>query len=457
LLSTDGLLAAPPKPQLEPLTFDLKPKAPHFSAKAKAMISIFVMGGPSQIDLFDFKPKLVELDGKDFPGEIQYDNPVQASRKVMGPGWKFRRWGKSGMQLSELIPHTGGIADDICLIRSMRTNVNNHFPSAFALNSGKALAGRATLGSWVTYGLGSVSQNLPAFVALTDPRGLPIIAGDAWGNGALPSLFQGTVARPKDPRILDLDPPRHLRGVPQEAQLALLRSLNAEYSAGHPGESDLAARMASYELAAKMQLAAKEAFDISKESKETLKLYGVDEAVTRDYGTRCLIARRLVERGVRFVQMWNNGQSWDHHGSIRTELPARCKEVDKPSAALVTDLKRRGLLDSTIVHWGGEMGRLPVIQVPLGADGMKKVGRDHNTFGFSQWVAGGGFKGGTVFGETDEFSHHAIKDVVTPEDWLTTVLNQFGLDQRKLAYKNNGREISLLDGGSGKVLKGVLA
>ena len=456
LLGRDGLLAAPPvKPPLEAENFDLLPKKPPTPAKAKAMISIFLIGGPCQISLFDYKPKLKELDGKDFPGEVQYDNPAQASRKVMGPPWKFKKYGKCGTEMAEIIPHIGGIADDICLIRSMYTGVNNHLPSMYALNCGKGVGGRASLGSWLTYGLGSESQELPAFVAMTDPRGLPLIGGENWANGPLPSLYQGTVARPREPRILNLDPPDFLKGEPQKAQLDLLRELNKEHAGDRPGESDLTARMASYELAAKMQLAAKEAFDITKETKETLELYGVDDPKTKDYGTRCLIARRLIERGVRYVQLWNNGQTWDHHDSIITALPERCREVDKPSAALVTDLKRRGLLDSTVVHWGGEMGRLPVIQHVPGTP-VEKVGRDHNTYGFSMWVAGGGFKGGMAYGETDEFSHKAVKDIVTHQDWLTTLLHQFGLDETKLIFKKGSRELTLLDGAKGKLVKGIL-
>ncbi len=457
LLRRDGLMAAEPgKPDLEPQTFDLLPRKPHFAPKAKAMISIFLIGGPCQISLFDHKPKLKELDGKDFPGEVNYDNPAQASRKVMGPPWKFKRYGKSGTEMAEIIPHIGGIADDICLIRSMYTGVNNHLPSMYALNCGKGVGGRATLGSWLTYGLGSETQELPAFVAMTDPRGLPLIGGENWANGPLPSLYQGTVARPREPRISNLDPPDFLKGEPQKAQLDLLRQLNGEHSVNRPGESDLQARMASYELAAKMQLAAKEAFDISKESKETLALYGIDDEKTKDYGTRCLIARRLIERGVRYVQLWNTGQNWDHHAAILQELPERCREVDKPSAALVTDLKRRGLLDSTVVHWGGEMGRLPVVQHVPGTP-LDKVGRDHNTYGFSMWVAGGGFKGGMAYGETDEFSHKAVKDIVTHQDWLTTLLHQFGIDEEKLIFKKGTRELTLLDGAKGRLVKGILA
>lgn len=455
LLDQDKLLAdAPVKPDLETPRFDVLPKSPHHRARARAMISLFMVGGPSHIDLFDRKPKLDQLDGKPFPGDLKYDNPAQASSKVLKPLWEFKRYGQCGMEMAEILPHLGSVADDITLIRSMRTAVNNHVQSLYALNTGRQLAGRPTLGSWLTYGLGSETQELPAFVALTDPRGLPLIGAQNWSNGWLPSVYQGTLARPKDPRILNLDPPAHLRGQPQEEQLALLRRLNEVHQADRPGENDLAARIASYELAAHMQLAAKEAFDVSRESEATQNLYGLDNAVTQSFGARCLIARRLVERGVRFVQIWNNGQNWDHHGGIFTQLPARCREVDQPMAALVKDLKSRGLLDTTIVHWGGEMGRLPVIQNDLGRD---KVGRDHNTFGFSSWMAGGGFKGGYTHGATDEFGYEAVEDVVHHYDWHATLLHLFGLNHEKLAFKRNGRELTLTDGQAGAVVDKLLA
>ena len=338
---------------------------------------------------------------------------------MLGPCWKYKKYGKCGMEMAEIIPHIGSIADDITLIRSMHTGVNNHLPSMYALNTGKQVPGRAHLGAWLSYALGTENQNLPAFVNLIDPRGGPLIGGENWSNGWLPSLYQGTVVRAKEPRILNLDPPPQLKGAPQKKQLDLLRTLNAEHLKQHPGELDLEARIHSYELAARMQTAAKEAFDISRESDKTQRMYGIDNPKSRDYGMRCLIARRLVERGVRFVQIFNPGQSWDHHGGILKALPDRCAEVDQPSAALVKDLKARGLLDSTVVFWGGEMGRLPVIQDDRGRD---KVGRDHNTYGFSAWVAGGGFKGGCTYGETDEFGHHAVKDIVTHTDYQLTLL-----------------------------------
>jgi hypothetical protein len=461
LLKDDGLLAAEEsrlqKPDLGPQHFDLLPKPAHYGPKAKAMISMFMIGGPSQIDLFDPKPELTKLDGQEFPGQVQYDNLAQASRQVMGPQWKFAPRGESGIEMSDLIPHMAEIADSMTLIRSMHTNVNNHIPSLYALTTGMGVSGRATLGSWLTYALGSESQELPAFVALTHPSGMPLVGGENWANGALPSIYQGTVVRPMEPRILNLDPPTHLRGSPQAAQLALLQQLNAAHLAEHPMENDLAARIASYELAARMQLAAKEAFDISQESEDTHRMYGIDQEHTRDYGTRCLIARRLVERGVRFVQIFNNGQSWDHHDSIISELPKRCAEIDKPAAALVKDLQERGMLDSTIVHWGGEMGRLPVIQVPPSGNSREKVGRDHNTFGFSMWVAGGGFRGGYCHGKTDEFSHHAVEGVVNHYDWLTTVLHLFGLDHARLKHRTGAGEARLVQAPEARIVTELLA
>jgi len=453
LLDEERLLAEPNRPELEPHKFDLLPKPPHFPARAKAMISLWMQGGPSHIDLFDPKPELDKLNGQKFPGEVRYDDAAHASTKVLASPWKFQKHGQSGTEVSELLPHFAEIVDDVTLIRSMHTGVNNHGQSIFALQNGRVLAGRPVLGSWLTYGLGSESRELPAFVALTDPRGLPVEGVQNWSNGWLPSLYQGTAVRAKEPRIANLDAPEHLRGEAQDNYLDYLGHLNREHLHRHPGELDLEARIASYELAAKMQTAAKEALDIGNESEATKQLYGIDDPATRDFGTRCLIARRLVERGVRFVQVYTGNQTWDHHSGIRTGLPNACKYVDKPSAALVKDLKARGLLDSTVVHWGGEMGRLPVIQFDTGPE---KVGRDHNTYGFSMWVAGGGFKNGLAFGATDEFGHKAVENVVNHYDYHATLLHLFGLDPKKLVFKRNGLEQSLLDGQPGRVVAEIL-
>lgn len=462
LLRKDGFGSETPaddpvKPLLETPVYDLKPKTPHHAGPAKAMISMFMLGGPSQIDLFDPKPELVKRHGQRFPGDVKFDNPAQASNEIMKPLWKFHHRGKCGMELSELLPSLGQIADDITLIRSMHTGVNNHIPSNYALNTGRDRKGRAALGSWLLSSLGCETDELPAYVALTDPRGLPLIGSENWSNGKLPSIYQGTMVRPTEPRIFNLQPPEHLQGAAQQDQLAFLDRFNRAHARLRPGENDLEARIASYQLAARMQLAAQEAFDLSRETAATKRMYGLERKETRDYGTRCLIARRLVERGVRFVKILCQGQVWDHHGSIYKSLAARCGEIDQPAAALVYDLKQRGLLDSTIVHWGGEMGRLPVIQFRDGLTRRDTVGRDHNTYGFSQWVAGGGFKRGHVHGKTDEFSHYAVEDIVHHYDWLATVLHQFGLNHQQVRFRVGPEEIRLVEQQDARVVSGVLA
>jgi hypothetical protein len=453
LLNEEGALAEPIMPNLVPKTFDLKPKPPQTPPRAKAMISLFMQGGPSQIDLLDPKPALNRLDGQKFPGDIKYDNAAQASSKVLGSPWKFQKHGECGTDVSELLPRLAEIVDDVIVVRSMHTGVNNHGQSINALNTGRTQHGRPSLGSWLTYGLGSESQDLPAYVAMTDPQGLPVEGVLNWSNGWLPSLFQGTVVRPREPRILNLEPPAELRGDVRSNYLDYLAQLNRHHLDERPGESELAARISNYELAARMQTAALEALDIGRETAATHRLYGLDDPATQEYGARCLIARRLIERGVRFVQVFTRNQFWDHHGAIRSALPAACRKTDGPAAALVTDLKQRGLLDSTIVHWGGEMGRLPVIQNDAGPD---SVGRDHNTYGFSVWLAGGGFRRGGVYGETDEFGHRAVRDVVNHYDYHATIMHLFGLDPARCAYHRNGRLETLLDGQPGEVVRGLL-
>jgi len=447
---SDRAFGTPPKPNLEPVHYDLKPKPTHFAPQAKAMISMFMQGGPSHMDLFDRKPELEKRNGENYSGELKYDNAAESTAKIWSGPWKCDRYGQCGMELSELVPHLGSIADDITLIRSMHTGVNNHGQSIYALHHGRITAGRPVLGSWITYGLGSESQQLPSFVVLTDPGGLPVLGTDCWSNGWLPSIYQWTVIRPQEPRILNLNPPPQLAGRPQRAYLDILKQLNAEHLAARPYESDLQARMASFELAEAMQTAAREALDISQETEDTHKMYGLDQDATREYGTRCLIARRLVERGVRFVQIYTSTQQWDHHGGIKDALPSACKKTDQPSAALVKDLKQRGLLDTTLVHWGGEMGRLPVIQ------NEKNVGRDHNTYGFSSWLAGGGIKQGCIYGETDDFGYQAIKDIVHHYDYHATLMYLFGLDIGKLSFARPGGAGTLLDGQPGQIVAGIL-
>ncbi|HEX4071236.1 MAG TPA: DUF1501 domain-containing protein [Planctomycetaceae bacterium] len=450
LLKEDRAFAVPSKPNLEPPHYDFTPKAAARPPQARAMISMFMQGGPSHIDLFDPKPALTKHHLQSYSGEIKYDDAAGASSKLFASPWKFHQRGECGMQLSELLPSLGTVADDICLIRSMHTGVNNHEQSIDALNTGRIQAGRPSLGSWLTYALGTESQNLPAFLVLTDPAGLPVGGVWNWQNGWLPSLYQGTVVRPVEPRILNLDPLPDFRGRAQPEFLSYLGRINAEHLDRHPHETDLDARIKSYELAARMQVAAKEALDISRESKAVHGLYGLDDPATREYGSRCLIARRMVERGVRFVQIFTGDQAWDHHNGIVASLPRMCRRTDKPAAALVRDLKSTGLLDTTLVHWGGEMGRLPVIE------NEKNIGRDHNTYGFSMWLAGGGVKGGCVYGETDEIGHKAAKNVVNHFDYHATLLHLFGLDEKQVTFERPGGSGSLIDGQPARVVRDIL-
>ena len=452
-LADEPVCARPAKPELRVRHFDQQPKPPHFEPQARSMISLWMQGGPSHHDLFDPKPAMKKYDGKTFPGEIKYDNAAQSSSKVLASPWQFRPHGECGTEMSELIPNMGSIADEICLIRSTHTGVNNHGQSIRALNAGRITEGRPTIGSWLTYALGSQTQDLPAYMALIDPGQLPVLGVENWSNGWLPAIYQGTVVRATEPRILNLQPPAHLQGDVQDRALEFLRKLNERHSRQRAGQLDLQARIASYGLAARMQTAAGEALDISRESKTVHRLYGLDDKTTAEYGTRCLIARRLVERGVRCVQVFTRNQFWDHHGGIISALPKACRKVDRGSAALVTDLKQLGLLDSTVVHWGGEMGRLPVIQNDAGR---AKIGRDHNTYGFSMWVAGGGFKAGHVHGATDDFGHKAVESTVNHYDYHATLMHLFGLDHLQVTYRRGTRDQTLTDGQPGKVIKELL-
>ena len=452
LLNREGLLAKPLKPDLTAQSHSMLPKRPHHEPRAKAMISLFMHGGPSHMDLTDPKPELTRLDGKEYSGDVHYSFANEASRTLLGSPWKFKKHGQCGMDFSELLPHTADIADDLCMIRSMHTGHNGHEVSIRYINAGiPAVLGRPSLGAWLTYALGSETDELPAYMVLSDPGGHPVDGVHNWTNGFLPSLYQGTVLRAKEPRIFNLNAPAQLKGNVQLNYLDFLGQLNEAHLAKRPGEHTLEARIDSYELAARMQTAATEALDINGESAATKKLYGIDQDATREYGTRCLIARRLVERGVRFVQLFLNGQPWDNHENIHGALPGICRRTDRPTAALVTDLKQRGLLDSTVVHWGGEIGRLPVVQ------SRSKPGRDHNGQGFSTWLAGGGFKPGTIYGETDEVGHRAVVNKVTANDYQATLLHQFGFEHQELVYKHNGQQQKLTANRPARVVSDILA
>ncbi|MFN9462696.1 MAG: DUF1501 domain-containing protein [Planctomycetota bacterium] len=454
MLSEESAKAEPPVLKDKPHR-DLLPRPTHFAPKAKAMISLFQHGGPSHMDLTDPKPELTKFNGTDYQGEVGFSFVNQASKKLLGSPFAFAPRGNSGIELSELLPHTSGVVDELCLIRSMHTGNNGHEVSIRYFHAGiPGILGRPTLGAWLTYALGSESQDLPAYMVLSDPGGHPVDGVTNWSNGFMPSLFQGTVLRPKEPRIFNLQPPAHLAGEMQQQNLQLLQELNRQHTYLHPNEPELFARMATYELAAKMQLAATDALDISKETDATLKLYGIDEPETREYGTRCLLARRLVERGVRFVQLFHSGQPWDNHDSIAKNLPAICRRTDKPVAGLVADLKQRGLLDTTLVHWGGEIGRLPVTQEHGSPD---RAGRDHNGQGFSIWMAGGGVRGGLAYGKTDEFGHKAVENIVTPNDFQATVMHLFGLEHERVYYPQNNNKQVLTSGRPARVVKEILA
>lgn len=434
--------------------FDLSPRPPHFAPRAKAVISLFMHGGPSHVDLFDPKEELTRRSGEDYPGDITYSFVNRASKKLLGSPFRFEPRGRSGTPLSELLPHLATVVDDIAVVRSMYTGINGHEPSIWSMNTGLPRPGRPALGSWVTYALGSESRDLPAYVVLTDPGGLPVDGVRNWSQGWMPPLFQGTPIRPKEPRILNLEPPPAVRGPVQRQQLALLERLNRFHSERVGGDTALDARIASYELAARMQLAASEALDLRSESESTRRSYGLDQDVTRSYGERLLLARRLVERGVRFVHVLINGQIWDNHENIKDNLANCCARTDQPSAALVRDLAERGLLDSTLVLWGGEIGRLPVVE---NHGDPAKAGRDHNGQGFSIWMAGGGIRGGITYGATDEFGHKAVTDRVGPSDYHATILHLLGLDPERVSYFRNGRAERLTAQPDHRVVRELLA
>ena len=405
--------------------------------KAKSVICLFQHGGPSQMDLFDPKPELNKFDGKPYPGgnlEVHFD---KQKGNCLGSPYKFQKFGQSGMDLCELLPHTGAIADDLCLIRSMNTESVDHESALRLMHTGRFLAGMPVWGSWVLYALGSDNENLPAYVVLSDPGGLPVDGERNWSSGWLSAELQGTPFRPGGAAVLDLHTPAGIVPAARRNQLDFLAQLNRDHLARHQENSELAARLANFETAARMQTAVPDVLDLSGETAATQKLYGLDNPATQEYGRRCLLARRLVERGVRFVQLYLSGQPWDTHSRNAESLKGLCQKTDQPSAALVQDLKQRGLLDSTIVIWGGEFGRLPISK--------GKDGRDHNRHGFSLWLSGGGFRKGYVHGATDDLGYAAVKDIVTVHDLHATLLEALGLDHRQLTYPHEGRDTSLTD------------
>ncbi len=432
----------------------LHPRGPHFESRAKSVIHLFMNGGPSQVDLFDPKPMLEKYAGKAAPRDIlnRLENPQQAGNFLPSP-FKFARHGECGMDVSEVLPHIAKHTDDIALIRSMHGEHFNHEPSLYLMHSGRTLPGRPSLGSWVVYGLGSENRNLPGYVVLDDPKKLPVNGIQNWQAGWLPPEYQGTRFRSEGPPLLNLKPEEELPSPLLEAERGLLRQLDDAHRQQRPRYPDLDARIASYELAARMQIAATDALDLSQESEQTRQMYGLHEEATRSYGTRCLMARRLVERGVRFVQLFIEYQIWDAHAQLEKNHNYSCGKTDKPIGALLTDLKQRGLLDSTLLLWGGEFGRMPVAQMRAGY----MAGRDHGPQGFSVWLAGGGVKGGCIHGATDDIGYHATEDRVSVHDLHATLLHLLGMDARKLTYRRHGLDERLTDQYPTRVVKEILA
>lgn len=420
---------------------NLLPKSGDFPGRAKAVIMLMQNGGPSHMDLFDPKPELTKHAGKVHEEKVEMFQKGSEKNVLLGSPLKFRHYGESGMEMAELIPHLGSTADDICLVRSMHNLHNNHTESLVAINTGKIFQGRPALGSWVSYGLGTENQNLPAYIVLRDPDGYNTSGNLLWQNGWLPALYRGTEVSTKGAPVLNLRPQTPVDDGARRDDLDLLARLNEKHRKNYPQESALEARIRNYELAARMQLAAGELLDLSGETAATRKLYGLDNPETSGYGLRCLMARRMVEAGVRFVQIFPpvkpQFQPWDAHTNVKTENEKICAKCDQPSAALIKDLKQRGLLNETIVLWTGEFGRLPVSQ--------NGSGRDHNRNAFSLILAGGGFKAGHIHGETDEVGYKSVTGRVSVADLHATLLHQLGLDHKKLTFRHHGRDDTLTD------------
>jgi hypothetical protein len=464
LLKADGLLAEVVKPSDKAPPSPLTPQPPHFRPRAQACIFIYMEGAPSQMDLFDPKPKLNELNGQKLPEsltkEVRFAFIQKESAVLLGSPQRFRPYGRCGTELSQLLPHLSSCVDDIALIRSMHTDQFNHHPGQLMMNCGAPLFGRPSIGSWLNYGLGSMSQNLPGYVVLTAGRGLS--GGTSlWSSGFLPSTYQGVLLRSQGDPVLNLSNPPGITAEMQHCGLEAITDLN-QLRHKQVGDPEIASRISAYELAFRMQAAAPELMDLSGESKQTLEAYGVDRedpkiktdrgggpGQFRAFARNCLLARRLVERGVRFINLYH--ASWDHHSNLDAELSFNATMADQPIAALLQDLKQRGLLESTLVVWGSEFGRTPLGENRVGY--AKVTGRDHHPFAFSLWMAGGGVKGGQVLGETDEIGWNVVKEPVHINDLHATLLHLFGFDHTKLTHRFQGRDFRLTDVGGQVVEK----
>ncbi len=432
----------------------LAPKKPHFPAKAKNVIFMFMEGGPSQLDLFDPKPALQKWSGHPLPAEMTKDLRLAFTKPnaaVLASPRTFQPYGKSGIEFSDYIPDIGGCADDLCLVRSMYTDAFNHHPGQLLLFGGSIQVGRPTMGAWTLYGLGSESQNLPGFVVLGSGAGTSGGTSN-WSSGFLPSTYQGVVFRSSGDPVLYLSNPAGVTTEMQRAGLDVLKDLNQEHL-DQTGDLEIASRISSYELAFRMQMAAPELLDFSKESPETLAMYGVDKEPTRPFATNCLLARRMVERGVRFVMLTH--ATWDDHSDLNRKLKKNCDIADQPTAALIRDLKQRGLLEDTLVVWGGEFGRTPMVEIRDPRD-VNNAGRDHHPLAYSLFLAGGGIKGGQVIGKTDDLCMNVVEDKVHVHDLQATILHCLGLEHTRLTYHYMGRDFRLTDV-AGNVVQKMLA
>ncbi len=420
----------------------LAPKEPHFAPKAKSVIFLFMYGGPSHIDTFDYKPAMKGRDNQTVDVKTFGRGGHKNQGRIVEPRWNFKQYGKSGKWVSDLFPHLATCVDDIAFLHSMTADSPIHGSAMLMMNSGKILSGSPCLGSWVNYGLGSVNENLPGFVVMLDPTGGPISGAKNWSSGYMPATYQGTIFRSKGAPIIDLNTPEGTTRAMQRELLDALRDANSQHLAARAENTDLAARINSYELAFKMQQHAPEAVDLSQETEATQKLYGLDNPRTLDFGKRCLLARRLVERGVRFIQLYSGGNhndaNWDAHGDLEKNHNYHAGNTDQPIAALLKDLKQRDMLKDTLVIWGGEFGRQPTAEYAAG------TGRDHNAYGFTMWMAGGGIKGGTSVGTTDELGSAAVDSPFHVKYLHATALHQMGLDPNKLAYFHGGLDQKLV-------------
>ncbi len=404
--------------------------------RAKSVIFLFMYGGPSHVDTFDYKPRLYDLDGQTIPIKTFGRGGKKNEGRVVGPKWKFKQYGQCGKFISDLFPHLGRCADDIAFIHSMTADSPLHGSAMLQMNTGKILSGSPCLGSWVNYGLGRLNQNMPGFAVMLDPTGGPISGSKNWSSGYMPASYQGVILRSAGEPILDLKRPAGMSDPVQRRILDSLKDFNSEHEISHQGYSELAARVSSYEMAYRMQMHAPEVVDLAQESETTKDLYGINEKKTEEFGRRCLLARRMVERGVRFVQLYaggaHNDDNWDAHGDLEKNHNYHAGRTDKPIAGLLKDLKQRGLLDETLIVWGGEFGRQPTAENGTG------TGRDHNAYGFTMWMAGGGIKGGVSAGATDELGSAAVTDRFHVKHLHATILHQLGVDPNRLAYFYGG-------------------